>query len=243
MNKKASSKTYWFKETDDAIFNYINEEDDYIRGKIYEEHIHKPLSKLIDFSIFKLNVVKYGSPERDADAFRATCFEKFFIITTPNSNFIKKEKGRPFNFLTSVMRNHILGYIEEIQKRKKKIETNYFENEEYVFSEKVNHLGQDNYSEIILEEEQTDSGVIYSNVMKLIEKDISCDNFTSKKEKLFAEQLIIVMKNGEKFGEFGWYNKFFIKLIMRELTDLPKGTVNYYLKKIGKRYISMAYDM
>jgi len=242
MNKK-STKTYWFKETDDAVFQFIDEIDEYKRNLIYRDYIHKPLTKLIDFSIFKLGVVKHGSPDRDADALRAACFEKFFIITTPGSTYIKKEKGRPFNFLTSVLRNHILGYIEEIQKRKKKIETNYFENEEYAFSEKVNHLGQDNYSEIVLEEEQTDSSIVYSNIMKLIEKDISRDNFTSKKEKLFAEQLITVMKNGEKFGEFGWYNKFFIKLIMRELTDLPKGTVNYYLKKIGKRYISMAYDM
>lgn len=239
---KVITKMYWTKDTDDAIFEFIAETDDEIRSKIFEKRIHKPLVKLIDFMTFKLNIIKHKSPEQDIHALRASCFEKFFRITTPNSTYIRSEAGRPFNFLTSVIRNHLIGYVEEIHKRKKRIETNYFDNEEFVFNEKLNHLGETNYTEIVLEEEEPDSTIIYNRVIKLIEKDIKNNKFTSKKERMFAEQLVFVMKRVDEFGEFGWYNKFFIKLILQELTCLPRYTVNYYLSKMGRRYISAAYN-
>ena len=124
------TKMYWTKDTDEAIFEFIAETDDKIRSKIFEKRIHKPLVKLIDFMTFKLNIVKHGSPEQDIHALRASCFEKFFRITTPNSTYIRAESGRPFNFLTSVIRNHLIGYVEEIHKRKKKIEMQGFKIED-----------------------------------------------------------------------------------------------------------------
>jgi len=236
------SKTYWTKQTDQAVFDFIAEEDDFKREQIFEDHIHKPLIKLIDAMIFKVTEIKPNSIEQDLPTLRAVCLEKFFKITMPNSEYIKEEKGRPFNFLTSVMRNHLIGYSVDIYKRKKKFETNHFDNEEFVFSEKINELGEDNYHEMVLESEEVDSKIIYGKIIELINKDLKKDNFKSKKEKEFAEHLIYVMKHIDKFNEFGWYNKFFIKLILQELTCLPRYTVNYYLSKLGKRYLAQAYQ-
>lgn len=240
--RKPSSKTYWTLETDNSVFNFINEIDDKKRELIFKENIHKPLSKLIDAMIFKLSgIVKPMSAEQDINTLRAICFEKFFKITMPNSEYIKSEKGRPFNFLTSVIRNHLIGYVNEIYKRKNKLEINSLDEVDYSFKEKVNHLGENNYTEIIMEDEIVDSSAIYKKVLKLIQNDLKNDKFTSKKEKEFVQHLLYVMEHINKFNELEFYNKFFIKLILQELTGLPRYTVNYYLSKIGKKYLLLAY--
>jgi hypothetical protein len=192
--------------------------------------------------IFKLKIVKPNSAEQDIDTLRSICFEKFFRITEPDSKYIREEKGRPFNFLTTVIRNHLIGHVQDIRKRKTKIETNYFDSEEYVFTERINHLGDPNYDEIVIDEEEYDACAVYNRLVRSLERDIETDAFNSKKEKAFAEQLLVVLRKIDHFDEFGWFNKFFIKLILQEITGLEKHTVNYYLAKIKRRYINITQD-
>ena len=220
------------------MFDYINEPNIDTRSVIFESKIHKPLTQLIDGLANRYKLVKPKSVDLTIEAFRSECVNHVLKIIA-SDKYIKKEVGRPFNYLTSAVANHIIGYSKSVYKRKKIHETNYFNNEEFVFQ--GNPFADDYKSEIILESELTTSELILLNVHKFVKKDLADDNFRSFKERQFAEGFIIMLEQVLD-NKVSWYNKYFIKLLLQELTGFGRSKVNYYLNQFKTKYYRRAME-
>jgi len=91
----------------------------------------------------------------------------------------------------------------------------------------------DSYHEIDDGEETNLGAIYYDKIIDFLKKDIKNDNFSNKKERIFAEQLVEVM---EALPKLSFKNKFFIKFMLSELSaasgiEMKRFTINYYLLK------------
>jgi len=235
---KEEVKIYWPKEVDEAIWLWIETRDE----DIYTNYIHKALTSLIDALIhrFKLN----GQPgsEIDIDWLRSECYVKFLEII--DKGYLDPTKGRPFNYLTSVLKFHMISVRKSSHKQKIQLESNYFGNEEFIFNESES---EDDYAPIeraitCIEEEENDieyTTLFFQKIIQYLREDIKNNNFSSTKEGIFAAQLLELM---ESLHKFKFQNKFFIKFMLRELSTtagckMQPFTINYYLLKFWKRYL------
>jgi hypothetical protein len=243
---------YWTKETDQAVLDFIGEKDQIKRNIIYEEQVHAPLTTMIESLVNKLQVKKFKDYERDADTLKSVCYIKFFEMFALDNEkidtYINPEKGRPFNYLTTVVRNEILQYTYKIYKRRTQIETNFIDNEEFIYGESdqssSNAISYNN--EAFVDKSVKDFGTIdewevYKLITKSMKRDLNKKIYKSEKEKLFAEQLLYLMDNINT--EFKYYNRFFIKMLLSELTGFKRTSINYYLNKIYNKYISEIKDL
>jgi hypothetical protein len=248
-----SKKMYWTKDTDKAILDFIDEKNLEKRNIIYEKNIHKPFTIMIESLVNKLQIKKFKDYERDMDTLKSICFIKFFEMFDLNNEkihtYIDTNKGRPFNYLTTVVRNEILQYTYKIYKKRTQIETNYIDNEEFLFNESgddAKSASWSQYNENFTDKSSSnpdsiDQWEIYKLIIKLLKRDLKNNVFTSEKEKLFGEQLLYLMENINI--DFKFYNKFFIKMLLAELTGFKRTSINYYLGKVYSKYIEEIKDL
>mgnify|MGYP001605325958 FL=1 len=239
---------YWTESTDDAIWKYVELSSDLNDEKtlrerdiLFRDVIYIPLTVLIESLINKYKLSNYQGTELDVDWLKSECFTKFLEVL--NKGYLKKNLGRPFNYITSVMRFHMIAIRKQNQKQKHYLESNYFENEEYIFSEMMDDINiYENNNNLIIDPEESDtfniSAIQYEKIIQYLQEDIKKNDFSSKKEFIFAEQLLEVMS---KLHKFDFSNKFFIKFIISELCagagfDMRRFTINYYLLKIWTKY-------
>ena len=239
-------KIYWTIDTDIAVINFINEMNIDKRNKIYEKNIHTPFTTMIESLINKLNVKKFKDYERDLETLRSICYIKFFELFDINNEKSKEriniDQGRPFNYLTTVVRNEILQYVYKSYKKRTQIETNFLDNEEFAYNESEDNWqtkAKYNSSFIdssISEMDTIDDWEVYNLIIKLLKRDLNKDIYKSEKEKLFAEQLLYLMENINT--ELRYNSKFFIKMLLAELTGFKRTSINYYLGKVYNKYMS-----
>jgi len=154
-----------------------------------------------------------------------------------DKGYLDPSKGRPFNYLTSVLKFHMIMVRKSDHKKKIQLESSYFGNEEFIFNESES---EDDYAPVeraitcIEEEEEMEySTVIFNKIIEYLRDDIKKNNFSSTKESIFAAQLLELMESMHKFT---FQNKFFIKFMLRELSttagcSMKPFTINYYLLK------------
>lgn len=241
---------YWTLQTDEAIWKYIELSEDLTNDKnmterdlLFKNELYKPLVTLIESLIntYKLNNNK--GTELDSEWLKSSCFLKLF--DTLSKGYLKRERGRPFNYITSVLRFHMIQIRKDFQKQKHHIESNFFDNEEYIYNEMLEELvDYEKNNDLLIDPETMEEVNLsifrYEKIIYYLEDDIKKNMFSSKKELIFAENLLDVMKKVQKVN---WSNKFFIKWILSELcflsgTHLKRFTINYYLLKFWKRYKS-----
>lgn len=230
-------KIYWPKEVDEAIWLWIETRDE----EIYTKYIHKALTSLIDALIHRFRFNGQIGSEIDIDWLRSECYLKFLEII--DKGYLDPSKGRPFNYLTSVLKFHMIAVRKSSHKQKIQLESSYFGNEEFIFNECES---EDDYAPIeraiisIEEEEDFDYSIVtFQKIMEYLKEDIKNNNFSSTKEGIFAAQLLELM---ESLHKFTFQNKFFIKFMLRELATtagcaMKPFTINYYLLKFWKKYL------
>jgi hypothetical protein len=161
---------------------------------------------------------------------KSECYIKFLEVV--NKGYLDREKGRPFTYLTSSFRFHMIALRKQNQKTKHQLESNYFENEEYIYNESDHE--DVSFDEFEIEDEEMNYGAIYyDKIIELLERDIKNETFSSSKEAIFADQLVKVMRTLPKLS---FQNKFFVKFMLGELTassgiEMKRFTINYYLLK------------
>jgi len=232
---------YWPDEVDEAIWLFIDEKNEEERNRIYSKYIHNALTSLIDALIHKFKFNGLEGSEIDVDWLRSECYLKFLEII--DKGYLDPSKGRPFNYLTSVLKFHMIAVRKLSHKQKLILESNYFGNEEFIYNESES---EEDYFPIeraisILEEEEEEedaSLITYAKIMEYLKDDIKNNRFASTKEGIFAQQLLELMESLQKFT---FQNKFFIKFMLRELSttagcSMKPFTINYYLLKFWKRY-------
>jgi len=234
---KEEIKIYWPKEVDDAIWLWIETRDE----EIYTKYIHKALTSLIDALIHRFKFNGQIGSEIDINWLRSECYVKFLEII--DKGYLDPSKGRPFNYLTSVLKFHMIMVRKSDHKKKIQLESSYFGNEEFIFNESES---EDDYAPVeraitcIEEEEEMEySTVIFNKIIEYLRDDIKKNNFSSTKESIFAAQLLELMESMHKFT---FQNKFFIKFMLRELSttagcSMKPFTINYYLLKFWKKYL------
>ena len=246
MSKTEEIRIYWPKEVDEAIWLFIDSNDQNEKNDIYTKHIHKALTSLIDALINRYRFSGQIGSEIDMDWLRSECYVKFLEII--DKGYLNPDKGRPFNYLTSVLKFHMIAVRKSSHKQKLQMESNYFGNEEFIFNESETEDDYyNNYNpsidraiSFIEDEEEIDfSAITYHKIMEYLKDDLDNNRFSSTKEGIFAAQLLELM---ESLHKFTFQNKFFIKFMLRELAttagcSMKPFTINYYLLKFWKKYL------
>jgi len=115
MRKKG--KIYFGQETEDAIVLYNNTEDMATRNQIFNDRIHKPLSKMIENIT---NTYKTSYSELSWDNMQMDCLS-FLVEKLPtfNPNYIGKDgkKGRAFSYFSVIARHYLLLNSQNTYKR------------------------------------------------------------------------------------------------------------------------------
>jgi len=92
---------------------------------------------------------------------------------------------------------------KDFQKQKHHIESNFFDNEEYIYNEMLEELvDYEKNNDLLIDPETMEEVNLsifrYEKIIYYLEDDIKKNMFSSKKELIFAENLLDVMKKVQK---------------------------------------------
>lgn len=113
-NESSNSKNYFTTETEKAIVEFNNCTDDFLRNKIYREHIHYPLNKLAENIIHTYKAYYYEDKyEHFKHEIVAYLLEKLPKVDV--------SKGKAYSYLTRTAINYCIinnssGYSEKVNR-------------------------------------------------------------------------------------------------------------------------------
>lgn len=99
--KKAKNKYYFTQDTENWISKYNQEENSYLRNKIYEEHLKYPLEKLVEniFNTFKFEYFLDDPLDVQREVLS-------FIML--NLHKYKGDRGKAFSYFSIVAKNYLI---------------------------------------------------------------------------------------------------------------------------------------
>lgn len=208
MPKKKKNKNYFTQDTEDAIVRYNNEAKDYIKNKIYEDHIKYPFEKLAEnaYNTFKFATGYIEASSADVQA-------ELVTVLIEKIHMYKQENGKAFSYFTVTARNHLIQCNMKAHKKVKRIRG--FEDMPPSWD-----VENDFY-----DEEQGDD----YNELKYITLKFWEDNltsiFTKKRDIQIADAILELIRNSQNIENF---NKKHLYLLIREMT----GVKTHYITKV-----------
>lgn len=220
LKEKYSEKSiYWSEEQEEAIVDFVNEEDEDIRNKIFNTKLYKPFKKLIENIIFNFKLFR---TDIDVIDLQTDCMS--FLIT-------KLEKFNPdngtksFAYFGTIAKHYLMGEKKALYKSQKNT---------YDIDEKSDDLGNDkkfNYS-IDDEDDSSKNIVLFNKIIEKLEKEIENPKMLPNDKKV-GEAIIFVFKNHELLEV---YNKNFIYHLIKERTRLQTKEITYSLSRFKSLY-------
>ena len=226
--KYKDSKRYWFKEQEKAIIDYVKCENNIKKNEIFNEHLYKPLNKLIENIIFTYKLFRSDSNIKDIQheclAFLMTKMEKFNPETgaqafsyfgTIAKHFLMGEQRNAYKFIKSNV-----DIDEKIDEASEKPDYNY-------------EIENNNNIDINLE--------VFEQIITFFEKDLNkkTTNKLTEADIKIAEAIVVLFKNHELIG---CYNKNKIYFFIKEHTRLTTKKITNSITKYKKIYKNIKTD-
>ena len=213
MPRKKKSKVYFGMEVQDAIIEYNGSKNHSIRNKIYQEKIHKAFDKLAEniINTFKFTYFDYGFEDIKCEVVA------FLVMNMHKYDHTKGSKA--FSYFSVVAKNYLILHNNNNYKKYK----SHFE---------LDVLDKERSSE---ENNTTFLKEITNDVIKYFEQNMSLI-FNNKKDVQIGYALVEIFKNREDIEN---YNKKFIYLLVREMTDVKTAQITKVVKIFKQHYLKI----
>jgi len=219
--KYKDSKRYWFKEQEKAIVDYINCQDPEERNKIFNKHLYKPLTKLVENIIFTYKLFRSDSNIKDIQQ------ECISFLITKIERFDPKTGAQAFSYLGTIAKHYLMG---EQRNTYKFIKSNLD------IDENIDEASEKpDYNYVIDGDEQIDfTFEMFNEIIKNFEHEIENKNTKLNKNDLkVAESIVILFKTHELIQ---YYNKNKIYFYLKEQTRLSTKEITSSLGKFRTYY-------
>ncbi len=217
MKQKRSPKkpnVYFTKETENAIVQYNQSEDDIERNLLYTQKIHPAFYKLAEIMIHRFKFYNFDVSHVDV---------KHEVISFLHEKITKykAENGKAFSYFSIVAKNYL---IAENNKNyyhyKRSQDIDVIDIERNIINEKIRED---------LIEERRDFIDIFVNVM---EKNLALF-FIKQRDIQVADSIMYLFKTRENIEN---YNKKAIYILVRERTGVSSQYITSVITKIKKIY-------
>ncbi len=201
------------------------------KDKIYKEHIHKPLNRLVENIIFNFKLFRQGI---DIKTLQADCLS---FVYGKFSNFNPEKNTKSFSFFGTIAKHYLMG-------EKKETDKGHQVNLDY-----DDHKEEADGKELFNPNEKSDldkSYNLFSHVIDSIESEIQKKlNNPNEKKSLsdndlkVADAIVNIFKNHELIGA---YNKNHVYHLIKEYTSLQTKDITYSLARFRVFYRLLKQD-
>lgn len=206
MPRKKKNKVYFTEETEQAIIDYNNATDDYLKNKIFKDKIKYPFEKLAENILNTFKFSYFDVPKSDIQSeVVSTLIEKIHMF--------KEGKGKAFSYFSIVAKNYLILKNNGNYKRFKKTA---------LISEMPENWNPENsFNDDVVGEEYLefrDLMITYwdKNLTKI---------FTKKRDIQIADAILELFRRSQYIENF---NKKHLYLLIREMTDCK----THYITKV-----------
>ena len=211
--RKPKRKVYFGVEVQDAIIRYNDTDNNALKNKIYKEEIHKAFDKLCE------NIINTFKFEYFDDVYIDVKQEVLSFLVMNMHKYDHTKGSKAFSYFSVVAKNYLILHNNNNYKKYK----SHFE---------LDVLDKERSSE---ENNTTFLKEITNDVIKYFEQNMSLI-FNNKKDVQIGYALVEIFKNREDIEN---YNKKFIYLLVREMTDVKTAQITKVVKIFKQHYLKI----
>lgn len=221
--KPKKSQDYFTQETQDAIVEYNNSNNEDYRNSLYAKYIDYPIHKLAENII---HTFKFYYTE--VDTIRDLKHE---VVTFLLSKFhlYNPEEGKAYSYFGTIAKRYLILYNEKNYKKlKNKAEVLAVDSDETIYNDLITETST----------KELEIGKFIDLFFKYIENNIY-DLFPKLYEQKVINSLIQISEHREKFEIL---NKKSLYIYLRELTDISTPQITKVIKKLKSIYTELFND-
>ena len=222
--RKRKNALYFGPEQEEAVVQFLEEENAGIRNRIYNQYLRDPINKMIESIIRRYDLYREGESFEDIHA------DTLSFLITKVHKFEPAKGKKAYSYFGTICKHYLLGHIIKDDKRSKQV-TSY----EDVFSQLE---GKEEYTYVI----DGPEGVITELIKHISEdiKEVLSNEVLSDNEISVGEALVEILDNWETMFDNleggNKYNKNSILSTIRESTLLTTKDIRHAMRRYKKMY-------
>ena len=217
MPRKKNSKQYFTKDTEDAIIEYNNTEEQRVKDKIYKERIKPAFDKLAEIVYNKWKFSYFDDDPEDV-----MCEVVAFMIE--KIHMYRAGKGKAFSYFTIVARNYLILNNNANYKR--------YKDTDVMSAMPENWDTENNFRE----EVRNDDHRTFNQRM-ILYWDVHLETFFTKKRDLqIADAVLELFRRADYIENF---NKKGLYLLIREMTGYPTHYITKVVNKMKEKQMEL----
>jgi len=217
MPRKAKSKQYFTKDTEDAIVEYNSTDDQRIKDRVYRDRIKPAFDKLAEIVYNKWKFTYFDDDPQDV-----MCEVVAFMIE--KIHMYKAGKGKAFSYFTIVARNYLILNNNANYKR--------YKNTDVISSLPANWDTENNWAEEVRNDEYRTF-----NDRMLLYWDTHLENFFQKKRDIQIADAVLELFRRANYIES--FNKKSLYLLIREMTGFPTHYITKVVNKMKEKQMAL----
>lgn len=217
MPRKAKSKQYFTKDTEDAIVEYNSTEDQRIKDKVYKDRIKPAFDKLAEIVYNKWKFTYFDDDPQDV-----MCEVVAFMIE--KIHMYKAGKGKAFSYFTIVARNYLILNNNANYKR--------YKNTDVMSSLPTHWDTENNWAEEVRNDEYRTF-----NDRMLLYWDTHLENYFQKKRDIQIADAVLELFRRANYIES--FNKKSLYLLIREMTGYPTHYITKVVNKMKEKQMAL----
>jgi hypothetical protein len=217
MPRKAKSKQYFTKDTEDAIVEYNSTDDQRIKDKLYRDRIKSAFDKLAEIVYNKWKFTYFDDDPQDV-----MCEVVAFMIE--KIHMYKAGKGKAFSYFTIVARNYLILNNNANYKR--------YKNTDVISSLPDNWDTENNWAEEVRNDEYRTF-----NDRMLLYWDTHLENYFQKKRDIQIADAVLELFRRANYIES--FNKKSLYLLIREMTGFPTHYITKVVNKMKEKQMAL----
>jgi len=217
MPRKAKSKQYFTKDTEDAIIEYNLTDDQRIKDRVYRDRIKPAFDKLAEIVYNKWKFTYFDDEPKDV-------MSEVVAFMIEKIHMYKNGKGKAFSYFTIVARNYIILNNNANYKR-------------YKDTSILSAMPESFDTENNWKEEDTNDEYRTFNKQMLLYWDEHLENYFPKKRDMqIADAILELFRRAEYIENF---NKKSLYLLIREMTGHPTHYITKVVTKMREKQMEL----
>jgi hypothetical protein len=217
MPRKAKSKQYFTKDTEDAIIEYNLTDDQRVKDRVYRDRIKPAFDKLAEIVYNKWKFTYFDDDPQDV-------MSEVVAFMIEKIHMYKNGKGKAFSYFTIVARNYLILNNNANYKR-------------YKDTSILSSMPESFDTENNWKEEDTNDEYRTFNKRMLVYWDEHLENYFPKKRDMqIADAILELFRRADYIENF---NKKSLYLLIREMTGHPTHYITKVVTKMREKQIEL----
>lgn len=217
MPRKRTPRVYFTKDTENAIVEYNQSTDDFLKNRIYKDRIQASFEKLAEIVYNKWKFTYFDDDPQDVMA-------EVVAFMIEKIHMYKQENGKAYSYFTIVARNYLILNNNANYKR--------YKDTDIISSLPDNWDTENNWEEEIRNDEHKTF-----NKRMLDYWDVHLENyFQKKRDRQIADAILELFRRANYVENF---NKKALYLLIREMTGYPTHYITKVVNKMKDRQMEL----